>query len=77
MKSIITLLFAIGLFLIISTYYKENAQCPAPKIEYRYVQRPMIDEQLSEHNLNDVFGTMFQKGSAWQTYPSRENTFAT
>lgn len=61
---LLTLLFT-GFAFIIIGYINSHKQCPASKIEYRYVPRNFIEEQLEPVKLTDQFYSMFHKQSPW------------
>lgn len=69
MKSIIIIIFIIGLIFLISGYIKTNFKCPGPKIEYRYVPQTFYNEQITKTDLKKLYGSMFNQTSVWQTYP--------
>ena len=69
MKSIIIIIFIIGLIFLVSGYIKTNFKCPGPKIEYRYVPQTFYNEQTSKTDLKKLYGNMFNQTSVWQTYP--------
>ena len=50
MKKIIWILFLIGWTLMISGYVKTYQQCPPCDVEYRYLQRSLLNNQLSDKN---------------------------
>lgn len=47
MRTFALLLFLIGLIFAIVGYTKMTMKCPPPQIEYRFVPRTFLDEQLS------------------------------
>jgi hypothetical protein len=58
MKSLALLLLLIGIVAITIGYTKHYKKCPPPKIEYRYVQRSLLDEQYNEDNVNKMWTDM-------------------
>lgn len=54
MRSIAIILLLIGITFIIIGYTNMQIKCPPPKIEYRFVPRSFIDEQLSNDSINTV-----------------------
>jgi hypothetical protein len=60
MKSIVLLLFQLGIIMIVMGYYREYSKCPNPIIEYRFIPRTFYDEQLSTPNLMKQFSSMFE-----------------
>ena len=69
MKSIILILFIIGIIFITIGYTQNYSQCPAPKIEYRYVPRSFFEEQITSINLKKYYSDVFNQPSTWATYP--------
>jgi hypothetical protein len=65
MKSIIFLCLFIGLTFMIIGYVKTNATCPPPQIQYRYIPRTILDEQMNPEPVMSVFANMFEKPSPW------------
>ena len=51
MKSIILILFIIGISLIIIGYYEHMQLNPVNKIEYRYIPRNYLEDQMADQNL--------------------------
>jgi len=79
MKSIILLLFMIGVIMVIIGYTRQYSVCPNPRIEYRYIPRTFYDEQLSSPNILKQFSSMFEDENPWimdrNIYPtSSDNT---
>ena len=58
MKSFALLLFLIGLIMLVIGYTSIQIKCPPPRIEYRFVPRSFIEEQLSTNTL-DAVNSMF------------------
>ena len=69
MKSIALLLLLIGIIFIVIGYSKSYSQCPANKIEYRYIPRNIYDEQFATDSVSKTFKGMFEDPSAWSKYP--------
>lgn len=65
MRSIVLLLFFIGLMFIIVGYQKQLNIIPNPKIEYRYIPRTFYDEQLSSGNVLKQFSSLFENENPW------------
>jgi hypothetical protein len=65
MKSIVILLFIVGVVMVLAGYTRQYSICPNPKIEYRYIPRTFYDEQLSSQNVLKQFGSMFQDENPW------------
>lgn len=65
MKSIIILLFLIGVSMVLVGYTRQYSICPNPRIEYRYIPRTFYDEQLSNENVLKQFSSMFEDTNPW------------
>jgi len=59
MKTLFFLLFFIGWTMVIVGYSQNYQVCPPKSVEYRYLPRQIIDEQLSNDN-TDV-SSLFDK----------------
>jgi hypothetical protein len=69
MKSLVIILFIIGLLFIFVGYYNKQKNCPNPKIEYRYIPRSFYEEQITSSDLKNHYSEMFDKQSIWSSYP--------
>ena len=60
MKRIVWILFLIGWTFMISGYVASYQQCPPCDVEYRYIQRSLLNKQLSEENndAKDMYNNM-------------------
>jgi hypothetical protein len=65
MKSIIILIFLIGISMVLVGYTRQYTFCPNPRIEYRYIPRTFFDEQLSSGNVLKQFSSMFERQNPW------------
>ena len=65
MKSIVILLFMVGVIMILIGYTRQYSICPNPRIEYRYIPRTFFDEQLSSPNILKQFSSMFEEENPW------------
>jgi len=65
MKSIIILIFIIGVVMVLVGYTRQYSICPNPRIEYRYIPRTFYDEQLSSENVLKQFSSMFEDSNPW------------
>jgi len=65
MKSIIILIFIIGVIMVLVGYTRQYSICPNPRIEYRYIPRTFYDEQLSSENVLKQFSSMFEDTNPW------------
>ena len=68
MKSLILIIFIVGLVFVVIGYTENYKKCPLPKIEYRYIPRNFYEEQVTEHNLKNMYSDMFNKPDTWQNY---------
>jgi hypothetical protein len=67
MKSIVLLLFVIGIMFVTIAYHKEllkNAKTQTI-IEYRYLPRSFYEEQLQPSDVHHTFHDMFDKESVF------------
>jgi len=69
MRSLFLILFIIGIVLIIIGYYENNKPSPVDKIEYRYIPRVYLEDQMLNMNLKKKYSDLFDKSSIWSTYP--------
>lgn len=64
MRSFALLLFLLGIVVIIIGALKKRQQCPPPRIEYRFVPRSLLDEQLDSRTLQNL-DDMFNNQDPW------------
>ena len=69
MRSLFLILFIIGIVLVIIGYYENNKPNSIDKIEYRYIPRNYLEEQMFNTNLKNKYSDLFDKSSIWSTYP--------
>ena len=50
MKTLFFLLFFVGWTMVITGYARSYARCPPNEVEYRYISRNLMDEQLAKDN---------------------------
>lgn len=67
MNSFVLLLFLIGIILITIGYTKSN-NCPSPKIQYKFIPRPLYEQQFYPNNISSNFKDMFSESSPWYNY---------
>lgn len=68
MNAIAVFLLFVGMFLIVQGYYDRKSECPAPKVEIKYIPRSLYEEQLSpEQSVSQQFRSMFEDTSPWPT----------
>lgn len=65
MKSIVLLLFVIGIMMITIGYHQELLKNQKTKtiVEYRYIPRTFYEDQLQPANVHQTFHDMFKKDS--------------
>ena len=77
-RFIILVLFLIGVIFIIIELTKSYNECPAKKIEYRYLPKTFKEEQESPVPIDDIYGTMFAQASPWVgSFTKNEDTMRT
>jgi len=54
MRSFAILLLLIGIVMVVIGYTTVQIKCPPPRIEYRFLPRSFLDEQLSGNSLDAV-----------------------
>ena len=64
MRSIALLLLLLGIVAITIGYTKIKIKCPPPRIEYRYIPRSLLDEQLDSQTLKNV-SDIFDNSDPW------------
>jgi hypothetical protein len=64
MRSFALLLFLMGIITIIIGALKTRQQCPPPRIEYRFVPRSLLDEQLDSQSLKNL-DNLFDNQDPW------------
>lgn len=58
MRSLAVLLLFMGIVAITIGYTKSTATCPPPRIEYRYVPRKYMDEQMDSNSASEIMTDM-------------------
>ena len=58
MRSLATLLLLAGIVAITIGYTKTTSTCPPPRVEYRYVPRKYLDEQMDSSSASEVMTDM-------------------
>lgn len=71
MKSIILLFIFIGVLLVI--WNRSNRNCPPNRVEYRYIPKSFLDEQLQRLPLLSVYGSLFSSGGVWEQSIGQNN----
>lgn len=65
MRAFITLLAFVGLLMLAVGYINQTKQCPAPRIEYRYLPRTFEEEQDNPVKVSQIFRHMFEAETPW------------
>ena len=67
MKAFVLFFFVLGLFLIMHGMYEEKIKAMEKdkKIEYRFIPRTYLEEQLADTNVSGKMASMFTKESPW------------
>lgn len=67
MKTLIILLFTIGVFLVMNGIYEEKIKAITKnkRIEYRFIPRTYLEEQLADTDISGKMAHMFNKESPW------------
>ncbi len=71
MKSIILLFIFIGVLLVI--WNRSNRNCPPNRVEYRYIPKSFLDEQMQSLPLLSLYGKMFTGESPWSVSVGQNN----
>ena len=59
MKVVVWFFFIVGWTLLIAGYVQSYQQCPPSKIEYRYIPRSLLNEQLTTNtDSRDMYTNM-------------------
>lgn len=61
MKLVASLLFLIGVALVVITLSQETTSCPPPQVEYRFVPRTFKESQETPVKVSDIFNSMFEE----------------
>lgn len=67
MRAFIVFFFVIGMFLIIHGIYDQKLKAiqKNKRIEYRFIPRTYLEEQLEDNNISGKFSNMFQSAGPW------------
>ena len=63
MRSLAILLLFVGIIAITIGYTKNTNTCPPPRVEYRYVPRKYIDEQMDGSSASEAMTDMVKAGT--------------
>jgi hypothetical protein len=58
MRSFAVLLLFAGIVAVVIGYTNSTHDCPPPRVEYRYVPRKYLDEQLDGNSASEVMTDM-------------------
>lgn len=64
MRSLVTLLFIVGLFMVVSGFYEQKvlAAQEQRRVEYRFIPRTTYEEQMDSTQVSTANRTMFSSG---------------
>jgi hypothetical protein len=66
MDILVLLMLMIGIIFISISWFKNELQCPPPKVIYKYIPANVIDTQFSKENLpTNIYGDMFNNDNVW------------
>jgi hypothetical protein len=67
MKTFIIFLFVLGLFLIINSIYKQKYDALKKNIhiQYRFIPRTYLEEQIENTNVSGIFKNDFNNADPW------------
>jgi hypothetical protein len=67
MQSLVIFIFIIGSFLIMHGIYEQKIKSieKNKRIEYRFIPRTYLEEQLEDSNVSGKMANMFTKESPW------------
>ena len=63
MKLLVIVILMVGVMMVMQGYFRQNMQCPPPKVVYKYLPRSFTEEQESPIPVSDIFGAMFKQPS--------------
>ena len=64
MRSFALLLLLLGIIIIVIGVLKIKQKCPPPRIEFRFIPKSLLDEQLDPATLKNL-DTMFDNQDPW------------
>lgn len=64
-KSIIMIIFIIGLVIVVRELTRMSFKCPVPDIEYKYMPRTLDLDLKDSKDVDAIFKTMFQASEPW------------
>lgn len=67
MRSFVIFFFCLGLFMIINGIYEQKYQALKKNIhvEYRFIPKTYLEEQLANSNVSGLFKNDFTKADPW------------
>lgn len=67
MRAFIVFFFVMGIFLVIHGIYEQKLQAleKNKRIEYRFIPRTYLEEQLQDSNVSGKYKDMFQSAGPW------------
>ena len=73
MKSIIIFFLFLGILFIMKG--QSQLECPPPRVEYRYIPKPFIDQQYERLPILATYGKLFSHASPWEKSIGYPGTF--
>lgn len=66
MDILVLLILIIGIIFVSISWFKNELNCPPPRIIYKYVPANVIDVQFSKENLpSNIYNDMFNNDNIW------------
>lgn len=65
MRTLILLLFFIGILMVAVGYVNQLHTCNSPQVEYRYIPRTFEEEQENPAKVSQIFSSMFSEPTPW------------
>ena len=67
MRAFVVFFFVLGVFFIIHGIYEQKLKTieKNKRIEYRFIPRTYLEEQLEDDNISGKFSNMFQNAGPW------------
>lgn len=67
MNAIAIFLLFVGMFLMVQGYYDRKSECPAPKVEVKFIPRSVYEDQLTpEQSVSRQFQSMFESTTPYR-----------
>lgn len=65
MRYTVFTILMIGVFFIVIGYVKQTKECPADKVEYRFIPRTFQEDQDNPTRVSELFDSMFREPTPW------------